>query len=116
MKKEKRKLKIKNFKKRVYEVVKGIPKGEIMTYKEIAQKADFPKTWRAVGNVLNKNRNLKIPCHRVIKSNGKIGGFNRGIKKKIALLKREGIEIKNKRVIFHPVRSSEDGRILAWIL
>jgi len=56
-----------------------------------------------VGNVLSKNRNLKIPCHRVIKSNGKIGGFNLGIKKKIALLMREGVKIENKRVIFQDV-------------
>jgi O-6-methylguanine DNA methyltransferase len=89
-----------SFQKKIYEIVKKIPKGKILTYKKVTELAGFPRAWRAVGNVLNKNRNLKIPCHRVIKSNGKIGGYNLGIKKKIALLKREGIKIKNKRVIF----------------
>ena len=69
----------------------------------MSELAGFPRAWRAVGNVLSKNRNLKIPCHRVIKSNGKIGGYNLGIKKKIALLMREGVKIENKRVIFQDV-------------
>jgi len=88
------------FRNKVLDIVKKIPKGKILTYKKVSELAGFPRAWRAVGNVLSKNRNLKIPCHRVIKSNGKIGGFNRGIKKKIARLRREGIKIKNKRVIF----------------
>ena len=78
------------FQKKVYEVVKKIPEGKTLSYKEIARLSGKPRAWRAVGNILNKNRNLKIPCHRVIRSNGKIGGFNQGIKKKIALLKKEG--------------------------
>ena len=92
-----------SFQKKIYEIVKKIPKGKILTYKKVSELAGFPRAWRAVGNVLSKNRNLKIPCHRVIKSNGKIGGFNRGIKKKIALLMREGVKIENKRVIFQDV-------------
>ena len=91
------------FRNKVLDIVKKIPKGKFLTYKEIARKAGFPRVWRVVGNVLSKNRNLKIPCHRVIKSNGKIGGFNLGIKKKIALLMREGVKIENKRVIFQDV-------------
>ena len=78
------------FRERVYEIVKRIPAGKTMSYKEVAEKAGFPKAWRAVGNVLNKNSDPKIPCHRVIRSNGKIGGYNRGTKKKMALLKNEG--------------------------
>jgi len=89
-----------SFQKRVYKIVKKIPKGKVLTYKAIARLARKPRAWRAVGNILNKNRNPKIPCHRVIRSDGKIGGYNRGIKKKIALLKREGVKIKNKKVIF----------------
>jgi len=92
-----------SFQKKIYEIVKKIPKGKILTYKKVSELAGFPRAWRAVGNVLSKNRNLKIPCHRVIKSNGKIGGFNLGIKKKIALLMREGVKIENKRVIFQDV-------------
>jgi len=91
------------FRNKVLDIVKKIPKGKILTYKKVSELAGFPRAWRAVGNVLSKNRNLKIPCHRVIKSNGKIGGYNLGIKKKIALLMREGVKIENKRVIFQDV-------------
>lgn len=82
------------FQKRVYEVVKKIPKGKVLTYKIVAKLAGRPRDWRAVGNILNKNKDPKIPCHRVIKSNGEIGGYKGGTKKKIYLLKREGIIIK----------------------
>ena len=88
------------FQKRVYQVVKKIPEGKVLTYKIVAKLAGSPLAWRVVGNILNKNRDPKIPCHRVIKSNGEIGGYNQGIKKKIALLGKEGLKIKNKRVIF----------------
>jgi len=80
-----------NFKEKVYQVVKKIPPGQTMSYKEVAEKAGFPGAWRAVGNVLSKNRDYdSIPCHRVIRSDGEVGGYNRGRKKKIALLKKEG--------------------------
>jgi alkylated DNA nucleotide flippase Atl1 len=49
-----------------------------------------------VGNILNKNRDPEIPCHRVIRSDGKIGGFNKGIKRKVSLLKKEGVVIKDR--------------------
>ena len=78
------------FQEKVNDVVKKIPKGRVLTYKKVAQLAGFPKAFRAVGNVLNKNRDLKIPCHRVIRSDGSIGGFNRGANKKALLLKKEG--------------------------
>lgn len=78
------------FQKKVYEAVRKIPKGKVLTYRKIAQKIGRPRAARAVGNALNKNYNLEIPCHRVVKSNGNIGGYNRGIKAKIALLKKEG--------------------------
>jgi len=80
-----------SFKKRILNVVRKIPKGEVLTYKEVAKLAGSSRAWRAVGNILNKNYELKIPCHRVIRKNGKIGGYNRGEKKKIALLKKEGL-------------------------
>ena len=70
------------------------------TYKEVAELAGFPKAYRAVGNVLNKNPDIKtVPCYRVIKSDGKIGGYKYGGNRKAALLKREGVIIKNRRVI-----------------
>ena len=78
------------FQKRVYEVVKKIPKGKVMTYKQVAEKMGNPKSYRAVGNALNQNNNKEVPCHSVIKSNGSIGGFNSGTPKKIAILKKEG--------------------------
>lgn len=82
----------KRFQKRVYNVVKKIPRGKVLSYKKVTEKAGFPKAWRAVGNVLNKNRNKRIPCHRVVCSGGKVGGYWQGIKKKILLLKKEGIK------------------------
>ncbi len=83
---------------RVYEVVRKIPKGKVLSYSEVAKLAGFSRAYRAVGNTLNKNQNPKIPCHRVIKSNGKIGGYKGGTKKKITLLEKEGIIIKNGEV------------------
>lgn len=79
-----------NFKEKVLAVVKGIPKGKTLTYKEVAQKAGSPRAYRAVGNILKGNYNKLIPCHRVTRSNGTLGGYNHGIQKKLALLKREG--------------------------
>ena len=66
----------------------------------MAKLAGSPRAWRAVGNVLNKNRNLKIPCYRVIRTDGKIGGYKNGTKNKMTLLKMEGLMIKQKRIIF----------------
>jgi len=65
-----------------------------LSYKDVAEKAGYPKAWRAVGNILNKNRDPNIPCHRVIKSDGTVGGYNRGVRKKISLLLKENIVIK----------------------
>ena len=64
------------FKEKVLEIVRRIPKGRVLTYKQVAELAGTPKAWRAVGNILNKNKNPEIPCHRVIRSDGKIGGYN----------------------------------------
>lgn len=78
-----------DFRNEVYNVVKKIPKGKVLTYKQVAEKAGRSRAWRAVGNILNKNKNPDIRCHRVIRSNGEIGGYNRGKKKKLLLLKNE---------------------------
>ena len=60
----------------VYAVVRTIPKGKTLTYKDGARLAGSPKAFRAVGTVLSKNTNPKdIPCHRVIRSDGKVGGY-----------------------------------------
>ena len=87
------------FKRRIYEIVKKIPRGSFLTYKEVAKLAGRPRAWRAVGNILNKNDNPEIPCHRVIRSDGKIGGYNKGFKKKIAIMKKEGIIVKTSKIL-----------------
>lgn len=88
------------FEKQVLEAVKKIPKGRISTYKLIAQMIRRPRSPRAVGNVLNKNPEIiKIPCHRVVKSSGELGGYIKGVKEKEKLLKNEGILIKNNRIV-----------------
>lgn len=79
----------KTFSEKVYEVVKKIPKGKVLTYKEVAHKAGSAGAYRAVGNILNKNYEPKIPCHRVIRSDGKTGGYNRGAENKKRILKKE---------------------------
>ncbi len=81
----------KTFSECVYDIVRNIPSGKVFTYKQVATMAGNPKAFRAVGNILNKNYDPSIPCHRVIRSDGKIGGYNRGGKNKIALLKSEGV-------------------------
>jgi ribonuclease HII len=81
------------FSEKVYYLVSQIPRGQVVTYQELAQKIGQPRAYRAVGNVLNKNTNPQIPCHRVIRSDGRLGGYSRGSKIKERLLKREGIKI-----------------------
>lgn len=77
------------FKDKILKIVAKIPKGKVSTYKQVAKLAGSPRAYRAVGNILNKNYDPRIPCHRVIRSDGKIGGYNRGVKLKRALLKKE---------------------------
>lgn len=77
------------FSERVFSVVRAIPKGHMFSYKEVAQKAGSPRAYRAVGNILNKNFNPKIPCHRVVRSDGSIGGYNRGCTEKRKILRME---------------------------
>ncbi len=84
-----------SFSEKVYSVVAKIPKGQVLTYKQVAKKAGSPWAYRAVGNILNKNYNPNIPCHRVVRSDGKIGGYNRGVKRKKEILTREGFLKKN---------------------
>lgn len=80
-----------SFKDRVIEVVKGIPKGEVMTYGEVAEAAGSPRGAREVGNIMSKNFDSSVPCHRVIKATGEPGDYNRGGEEaKRALLEKEG--------------------------
>ncbi len=81
---------MKDFKQNVLNVVAQIPRGKVLSYKEVARQAGNSGAARAVGNIMKQNRNPQIPCHRVIRSDGKIGGYNKGIEFKRTLLKREG--------------------------
>ena len=68
----------KTFTQRVQQIVKNIPKGKVLTYLEVAKKAGSPKAYRAVASIMSKNYDKDIPCHRVIRSDGTLGGYNRG--------------------------------------
>lgn len=86
-----------DFEKRVYAAVVKIPRGEVRSYKWVAAKIGSPKAFRAVGNALNKNPYIGIvPCHRVIKSDGFIGGFARGARRKRKMLIAEGVSFRFK--------------------
>lgn len=79
------------FRDRVRAVVASVPRGRVITYGEAARRAGKKGAARAVGMIMNKNRDTFVPCHRVIRSDKTIGGFNRGTKRKMELLKKEGI-------------------------
>jgi len=79
----------KSFSEKIFAVVKRIPRGATLTYKEVARRSGKPKAYRAVGNILNKNYTSAIPCHRVVRSDGGVGGYNKGTAAKARLLKQE---------------------------
>lgn len=83
------------FQERVRKIVQNIPKGKTMTYAEVAEVAGSPKAHRAVASIMAKNYDASVPCHRVIRSDGGLGGYNRGgevTKRKI--LEQEGAILK----------------------
>lgn len=87
------------FQARVLELVSKIPKGKVTTYKEIARALGSPNACRAVGNALARNPHpLRIPCHRVVRSDGKVGDYKWGEKRKTELLLREGVVIKKGKI------------------
>ncbi len=80
-----------SFTEKVLHIVKNIPKGNTLTYKQVAKMAKSPKAFRAIGSIMAKNFDPSVPCHRVIKSDGSFGNYNRGgVKAKIKLLRKEG--------------------------
>lgn len=84
------------FQIKVWKFLKTIPRGTVTTYAKVAKATGYPKAVRAIANAIGKNPNpIIIPCHRVIRSNGTIGGYSGkgGIKKKKFLLKKENINI-----------------------
>jgi len=87
------------FSERCYFFLRKVPKGKVTTYKEIA-KAMHSKAYRAVGNAMNKNPYApRVPCHRVVSSTGEIGGYAHGTRKKIEMLGKEGIKVKNEKIV-----------------
>ena len=89
---------------KIYKLLKQIPKGKITTYKELGVALNT-KAYRAIGQILRVNPNAPIvPCHRVIASDGSIGGYmgkaiGETIQRKIALLKKEGVEVKKNKIV-----------------
>ena len=90
-----------NFQQKVLNLTKKIPKGKVSTYKIIARKLNS-KAYRAVGNALKKNKKpIIIPCHRVVNSDGSLGGYKGKLnsKEKIKLLRKEGVEVKKNKIV-----------------
>jgi O-6-methylguanine DNA methyltransferase len=88
-----------SFSERVLELTKKIPKCKVTTYSEIARALGNPKASRAVGNALNRNtRPDIIPCYKVVRCDGSVGGYASGSKEKIRRLEKDGIEIRNGKV------------------
>ena len=79
------------FKNKVLAVVRGITRGRTLTYQEVARRAGSPQAYRAVGNLMKANYSPEVPCHRVIRTDGTIGQYNRGgPKRKELMLRQEG--------------------------
>tara|TARA_B110001454_G_scaffold214962_1_gene235594 strand:+ start:811 stop:1086 length:276 start_codon:yes stop_codon:yes gene_type:complete len=84
------------FQQKVWCEIDKIPRGDVITYSQIAKNIDRPKSARAVANACGANPNpIKTPCHRVICSNGDIGGYSEsgGVNRKIELLREEGVTL-----------------------
>lgn len=88
-----------SFEEKVYRIVRGVPRGRVATYKAVARAVGRPRAYRAVGNALNRNPYAPaVPCHRVVRADGHVGGFAHGTRAKIRMMKREGIEVKNGKI------------------
>lgn len=87
------------FRESVLVVVRGIPRGSVLSYGEVAVHSGYPGAARAVGSLMKRNTDKSLPCHRVIRSDGRPGEYNGLIGRKIALLKKEGVLMKNGKVM-----------------
>lgn len=91
---------MRNFNERCYKLLSTVPSGKITTYKALAE-ALGTRAYRAVGNAMNKNpypRDI-VPCHRVVNTDGRLGGYAGRTEEKIKRLQVEGIEVENERVV-----------------
>ena len=100
------------FSKQVLKLTRKIPRGKVTTYSEMARALGNPKASRAVGNALNRNKLPDlIPCYRVVRSDGSVGGYASGAKEKIRRLRRDGIGIEKGKVNlekhFHSFRKGQ---------
>jgi len=90
-------------KNKVYDILRKVPKGRVTTYKEIAKAVDT-KAYQAIGQILKRNPYAPdVPCHRVVRSDGTIGGFRgrregKAVTDKKNMLKKEGIEFERDRI------------------
>ncbi len=95
----------KSFNQKIYSLLKKVPKGKVTTYKALAE-AFNTKAYRAVGRAMRCNPYApKVPCHRVVSSNGRIGGFmgsnnpnSKEVKRKIKLLRKEGVKVRGNKI------------------
>lgn len=87
-----------SFREEGYRILKKVPSGKVTTYKEIARALNS-RAYRVVGSAMNKNPfSPEVPCHRVVNSDGKVGGFAKGKNAKIKMLEKEGVEIINGKI------------------
>ncbi len=89
-----------SFQSQCYEALKKVPPGNVISYGGLAEMIGRPKAHRAVGSAMNKNPFAPIvPCHRVVKSNGELGGFAGDINLKIKRLQEEGVKVSNNKIV-----------------
>lgn len=88
-----------SFNQRCYEILRTVPKGKITTYQALAH-ALGTRAYRAVGNAMRMNPDIPAtPCHRVVNTDGGLGGYALGLPRKVALLKKEGVHVENGKVV-----------------
>ncbi len=95
-----------SFKARVLSVVRRIPAGRIASYGEVAAIAGKPRAARAVGNIMRDCTARDVPCHRVVASGGRLGGYGGNVELKRALLRAEGVRVAGDRI--------RDYRAVTW--
>jgi methylated-DNA-[protein]-cysteine S-methyltransferase len=91
-----------SFRERVYRTLRAVPRGRVTTYAALACAAGYPRAARAVGSALNANPFIasslpagrRVPCHRVVRSDGSVGGFVHGTREKVRMLRREGVVVR----------------------
>ncbi len=87
------------FQKKVWSALRRIPRGRVTTYGDLARAIRSPRAVRAVGTAVGANPDApQVPCHRVVRSDGSVGQYAHGVRRKIALLRREGVTVTGSRI------------------